>query len=271
MKKIYIFLSLSILFFSLYSCNNGIKPVKDNHNPIKEYDAEIELSVGDSTEIDFYVKDKKYSYKGNDILILNVENKTEENYTLNIMVTYFDESGKVLKKEGKIFEGFASGWGNHFLFQPNITFDDYEYKFSFDKFEGVTIADKVSMEFTGIREGKGLIENLIYPNVPEDQSDISFYPRLSGLYTISHTYNEQESRYLAFDMYIIFFDENGEICRVANKKGDDVISEKIYEGSSVIYYNEEDPSKLNLPDSLKGEITCIFSIDSVKIADGLRD
>ena len=104
------------------------------------------------------VKQKKYYYnsdpyiiwyKGMDdtyngpapdsnVVILNVENKSNEAYTITIKGNYLDASGNVIKTETKTFEGFAANWSNYFVFAPSIKFDKFTFEFSAKKYSGET-------------------------------------------------------------------------------------------------------------------------------------
>jgi len=88
----------------------------------------------------FVLKDKKYEYEGANVSILHVENKSKTNYTITITGTFKDESGNVLKKESKTFNGFPAEWSNYFLFQPGIKYESVSWDIKGNKFSGETFA-----------------------------------------------------------------------------------------------------------------------------------
>ena len=57
-----------------------------------------EESVADNAPLsgEFVVKDKKYSFEGNDLVLVSVENQTNKNYSVTITGSYLDKDGNVL-------------------------------------------------------------------------------------------------------------------------------------------------------------------------------
>ena len=75
-----------------------------------------EASRAEIQNATFLVKDKKYVYKEKDVVLLDITNETEQNLSITITMTYFDEEGEALKTEERFFEQFAAGYQNYFLF-----------------------------------------------------------------------------------------------------------------------------------------------------------
>lgn len=88
----------------------------------------------------FLVSEKKYDFEGNNLVVLNVENKTDKNYSIAIKGTYLDENGETLKEETITFEGFTAGWKNNFFFVPNIPFDRFSYTLETTEYAGECLA-----------------------------------------------------------------------------------------------------------------------------------
>ena len=104
------------------------------------------------------VKQKKYYYdtapyviyfKGMDdiyngpttpgnVMILNIENKSDEAYTITIKAKYLDSAGNVIGTEDRNFEGFAANWSNYFVFAPGYEFDKFTFDFSAKKYNAET-------------------------------------------------------------------------------------------------------------------------------------
>ena len=76
---------------------------------------------------DFVVSEKKYDYKDANIMLLYVENQTNRHYNVTIKGKYLDENGETIQEETQTFEGFASGWANHFVFYPRKAFASFTY------------------------------------------------------------------------------------------------------------------------------------------------
>ena len=72
---------------------------------------------------DFEIISTKYTYKENNVSVVQVKNKSTQAYTVTLNGEYLNADGKVLKKESKTFEGFAGEWKNYFIFNPGIAYD----------------------------------------------------------------------------------------------------------------------------------------------------
>ena len=94
--------------------------------------SEGESSSGDTSNApvsgEFVVSDKKYAYNDANLVLLNVENKTDRHYNVTIKGKYLDENGETIKEEEQTFEAFPAGWSNHFIFYPKIAFDSFTYE-----------------------------------------------------------------------------------------------------------------------------------------------
>ena len=78
---------------------------------------------------EFVVKDKKYTFEGNDLVIVSVENKTNKNYSVTVTGTYLDKGGNVLKTETQTFDQYSAGYNGFFMFKPDLQFDKFTYEF----------------------------------------------------------------------------------------------------------------------------------------------
>lgn len=84
----------------------------------------------------FVVKEKKYVYGENNVVLLNIENKTDKDYTLTVDGTYYAENGDVLKTETQTFEDYVAGYRGYFLFDPGMAFDSFGFTLSYEDFTG---------------------------------------------------------------------------------------------------------------------------------------
>ena len=86
----------------------------------------------------FSVHEQKYDYRDHDdhLVVLSVENQSNQSYTLTVKGQYLDEDGRVLKEENQTIEGFAAGWKNHFFFAPEIPFDRFVYTVDVEEYTG---------------------------------------------------------------------------------------------------------------------------------------
>ena len=122
MKKcISLILVLILLLSMLAGCGQGQTEVTGStEDPFKAPDKETAVSG-------FAVKEKKYTYQGNDVMILSVENQTDKDYSITLTGEFYDAAGQKLKTESKQFEGFAAAYQNYFVFQPEISFDSFKW------------------------------------------------------------------------------------------------------------------------------------------------
>lgn len=270
MKKSYVFL-LSIFIFvsTLSGCNNtGILSSKETTNPIKDYDNETMIAVTekldngtdrnntDASEKGFAVKDKKYNYEGNDVIILNIMNQADKSYNIGIIMTYYDENSNVLKKESKTFDGFAAGWQNYFIFQPEITFNEYKYDIMLEEFGGEIVCNKVIVDYNGLAEAK----NIIW----EVSTEYIKFPQIEARFLFYHTYAKSN---LDSTVRVAVFDNKGELYKIFKSNFTRREATEPVHYSNMVYYNTENPSELVWPENLKGDTTAVFSIEYVKLSD----
>lgn len=120
--------SLLICIFLLCGCNDDYYEMPSDLSAagdiISEFDTSDNITIDGSQ---FEIKEKKYSYNEQDVIILNIKNGSSKNYNISIDGSYIDESGKTIKSETKTLNGIASGYSSHLLFQPEITFHDFSY------------------------------------------------------------------------------------------------------------------------------------------------
>ena len=201
---------------------------------------------------EFVVKEKKYVYKGNDLVVLNVENNTNKNYVVTITGTYLDAKGKVLKTETRTFDQFSAGYSNNFLFEPNMTFDKFEYKLETSEADGPFYADKLEYKYNGLRE--------IPYYIPEQISkgDYTMYPSLLASFSYKYTGDAD----VQADIKWLLVNESGQIVYIAEKSRIINVGQGFdrYFDTVVLYTLEGD---LVLPDEWKGDIQAIPILQSI--------
>lgn len=160
----------------------------------------------------FSVKEKKYDYNGANVTILQVENKSQQAYTITITGKFKDSSGKVIKTESKTFEGFPAGWSNYFIFQPGVKYSSVSWNMSTDVFNGEALAqyihpaDKVTYRITrGLSDGSG---KFIVPSSNEEidrcKEYVSVWCRFQNMYFYS-----EFSGLINYSMDLVVFDNSG--------------------------------------------------------------
>ena len=130
------------------------KPLFISLDPIESYDEESRFFVNtESTDSQpeedsskgFLIKEKKYSYHENDLILLDVTNESNHNYTVTITGNYLDKDGNILKTESQCFEGFAANYQTYFLFMPKISFASFTYTIEVQTFKGACLAPEIDI------------------------------------------------------------------------------------------------------------------------------
>jgi len=237
------------------------------NNPIDSYDSEEQIAVSENSQDIFMLKAKKYKYYDNDVLILNVENKTASDYTITITVTYYDENSNSIGSESRVFEGFAAGWHNYFIFQPNMTFDSFDYKIDILAYDDKTYSGLIQTEVNGGRLNVDMNRSNSWINFEGELiNHHDLYTGVIGAYQIINNHSET----LYYTAQFIVFNNQGEIYHIGNKKssGMDPLSEsdhpyaqQIIYLSNTLWSNREE---FVWPEELNGEIkgiVCFYKID----------
>ena len=149
-----------MLLTALVACNNQpVAPPENNasieppqqgaawgHLTDEEYDT-INTHTVDGGE--FVFKEKKYAFQGNNLVIADVKNETENNYTLVVHCSYFDEQSEQVFTESRTYEGWAAGYTQPILFLPMMAFDSYDYRLEVKPYDGECFGANYIVEFQG--------------------------------------------------------------------------------------------------------------------------
>lgn len=222
-----------------------------------------ELSQTESDTEGIVVKHKKYDYKGSNIVVLSVENKTKKDYTITIIGAYYYTDGTLIKQESKSFQGFASGFQNYFIFNPNVKFERFEFTLTTEEFNGTALSKYLkTMDPVRISTGKTYLNG---SGGFFDQAHIA----ISASFQVANTYNKE----LFYSAEFVVFNNKGEIY---------VIDSDLKEGSAVPIESGKNPTEYRigryiaytdvlwkdkdgfvLPDELQGDIVGIVCIESI--------
>ena len=144
-KRIFAFVLLFAMTLSVFSgCD---KEEQTSAGTVSDFESQTHIQVSapaaESTSGDpsnapvsgeFVVSDKKYAYNDANLVLLNVENKTDRHYNVTIKGKYLDENGETIQEETQTFEAFPSGWSNNFIFYPKIAFDSFTYELETEEY-----------------------------------------------------------------------------------------------------------------------------------------
>ncbi len=203
----------------------------------------------------FLIKQKKYTYDGNDLVILDVTNESNGNYSITITGTYLDDSGAELKTETQTFDQFSAGYKNYFLFMPDIRFSDFTYTAEARKTDAPCYAKDVRYNFLGLEENAdATVEN----------DKLVWHPAIVATMNYAYVGSTTVQAFMQCvlvnesDEIIAIFEKAPVLAYLPDPDGKDYIP---------IYISPTD--ELEWPDSIKGTIRAFVVIE--KVTDKLPD
>ena len=251
-KTLVIVLTLGLTLAAFVGCKDDDPNIytEASYDSVSEFVPESvsreETENSDSLTGEFVVKEKKYVFEGNDLVVVSVENNTNKNYSVTITGTYLDAEGKVLKTETQTFDQYSAGYSNYFLFAPNMTFDKFDYKVETTENDGPFYADKLEYKYNGLRE----IPYYIPEQIAKD--DYTMYPSLLASFSYKYTGDAP----IQADIKWLLVNESGQIVYIAGKSRIIDVGQGFdrYFDTVVLYTLE---GELVLPDEWKGNIQAI--------------
>ena len=236
---------------------------------IKSYDKEEFFPIGDSETEGFLLKGKKYEYYGNDVLILKVESKTDTAYSIKMRVTYYDESGEKIRSTNKSFEGFAAGWENYFVFQPNTSFTSFDYELNTNEFTGTAYSGFINTKECGGAVQGELYNSLLWANPYGQQEQIGDPSNRRVSIIIKSNLSAMNEETLYYAPEIIVFDNKGDLYYLNTINAASMLSpDGGGEFTTVIYASDtlwKEKDKFVWPEELTGDIYCIFGFEAVDV------
>ena len=202
------------------------------------------------------VKEKKYDYKGANVMIMNIENQTDKNITLTITAEFKDSKGNVLKTETRKVEGFPANYRNYVVFQPGIKFDKFTYEIKTSSFSGTTYAKYLAFDTETTAKLIACISKPDEGEYPKGQerAGISFRVRSANTYNAT----------LYVDWDEIFFDNKGNIYYIGEFGG--AISNQFvsYKDRQCVFHDILFKD-FSFPSELEGNLKVIRGINKVSL------
>lgn len=221
---------------------------------------------------DFEIISTKYTYKENNVSVVQVKNKSTQAYTVTLNGEYLNADGKVLKKESKTFEGFAGEWKNYFIFNPGIAYDKLNVTIEKTEYTKTAWAGGIYMDYD---------VNDTWCEVTQSYADstgkVYFAPENDDVrlccvfvaYLRSKTMRYEGTGFLDVTETNIVIDGNGEVINIRNPYTEVGITPSPggTEGgtAAILYgtpYSWKDRDKVKIPDNLKN-VTMYTSVISV--------
>ncbi len=219
---------------------------------------------------EFVVGEKKYTFQGNDLLLLSVENKTGSAYDVTVNGKYLDASGNVIKAESQTYVGFPAGWQNYFIFRPKATFDGFDYDLSAKPCD---LSDKVHFP-----DGEPLTPyvSLTYSKQLHWQYGGPFNGGMRDL-VFDFTLTNRHTKYtIATEFHVLVLDANGEIYATDYEYGENAgmtdfasgtladPTGGIHEGKATVVLRSQTKDRdETIPAEIQGHITVIFAVTEV--------
>ena len=225
------------------------------------------------------VSDKKYTYNGNDLMLLHVENKTALHLNVTIKGKYLDKSGKVLKEESQTYYAFPSGWSNYFIFRPKMIFDSFDYTLEVKEFKSTTTADKL-YSYNGDPLTKYMeltySKNLTWREIR--------YDSVAWLEFNYEVINRHPSVPLSVQFHVLILDEHGNIYMTDYELNEAWFGNNGHTGTICDPIGGIDDGKApctlmeqpidadrTIPSNVQGKLTAIFAIEEVMDFNEVRN
>ena len=268
MKKILSAILLFALVLSvLTGCSEEIESSDLNIFSEASYDNESkfvpEQSIDTSEEVsensgnlngEFVVKDKKYTFEGNDLVLISVDNQTDKNYSVTITGKYLDAEGKTLRTETQTFDQYSAGYSNYFLFKPNMKFDKFTYEIKTTETDGPFYAKHVSIRFNR------LFECMLFIMSQCEKNDFTKYPTVSD--SASWAYTGDRTTYI--HTKCIYINENNNIIGIHDRYKFLYVGDSFADGEKTEIFYQTTDMDFEMPEEWKGEIQFIPIIISIE-------
>lgn len=273
MKKIlWLTLVVFILMAFLTGCNvktnETSKPIEtvSFDDPIESYDEEsrfyFETESSDPsseasqppTNSDFLVRQKKYEYFEKDVIILEVSNETENNYSVTITGNYVDTNGSVIKTEKQTTIGFSAGFKKYYIFMPNMNFDSFSYELSVEKYHGQCLEANVISRFYPTKLEKGW--------AIDSSGNTIGYHQMYPVINCDVAFENKNGEDVFLVGTLIVFDNTGNLHCIW-PLGLEGVGPNDSGGKTVPIYYEVTDEKIDFPANLTGELKMIFTIDAI--------
>lgn len=208
---------------------------------------ENEYSHGETTVGGILIKDKKYAYREQNVVIMSIENHTSDNYIVTITVDYLDKTSKLLKTESHSSQGLVSNGQTYLLFAPDIAFDSYRYSVEANIFEGKCYTGGLTFELSQPRE-------VFWPIMEVTNDLMTSYPQIEA--RVSYISPEP----INISTVTVFFGSDGEIFNIETHGMVAVYPGAVSASTLNLYYELVDKEDFKWPKELLGNTSVIVVV-----------
>lgn len=226
---------------------------------------------------DMVVNEKKYSFREENLMLLNVENQTNKHFDVTIKGRYLDADGNVIKEETQRYTAFPSGWKNYFIFRPRMAFESFEYTLEVTDYDasdaihcynGEPLSSYLDMKYS---------KKLYFMRGADASKDRDMVMDIELV-------NSHPSVSLSTDCHVLVLDEQGEIYTMDYEYFDNWPDPSIcYSGTGADPVGGENDGKAlvalrtqpkkadeTIPDNVQGKLTAIFAYCDIVDYNALR-
>ncbi|MBQ3002094.1 MAG: hypothetical protein IJD82_00010 [Clostridia bacterium] len=295
-RALYLLLALACLLTALCGCNKEDTFLPTGTDPIESYDSEQKFTpntgkpaegsdsadtdaqkdafenINETSEIteivgEFTVRHKKYTYEGNNLVVLYFENGTNANYTVTIDGTYKDADGNAITTESQTYKDVAAGTSAYFVFRPNMVFDSFAYEVSSELYDGICYrSNLVPVDYSSELDIK--LQYWYGPFV--DEADGKLYDTHQLCSGMQYLHNNDVNTYSDFVMVV--FDSKDQIIYLEERKYDFAMSkgtdeDQYWSQDFQLYASHETAFNLDRetwPEYLKGGFYGIMAVKTVR-------
>ncbi|MBR3990975.1 MAG: hypothetical protein IKI91_02470 [Clostridia bacterium] len=226
----------------------------DESCPIGDYDAENVFEGDDGRRV--VIKQKKMSLENEDFELILVENESDAPVSLDIIVKYADADGNLTLMNRKYIEGIPVDYSGFVLFRPECRFDSCSAVVRADPFEGETLLQYVKPGYgLGLLAYAGYDFSLGYGEEGYDNPIVR--------YDVTFGVTSSSDEEIRTDGYLIGFDSDGEPIFLTKKSLNASKGRKEYD-TFVEFRDRPWDDNMTLPDSLLGDLHCIYAIESAE-------
>lgn len=247
-KQVTLSLCMLLLSIIFVGCSKTEVFHLDCNIGLPKYDSETVKEV-EGEEKGIVVRDKKYTYQDNDIVIFSVKNETSQTLTASLVITFRDENGNKVSLTGASFNGLKSGEERYNMFSCDKPFASYDYKVIKENYTGPSIDENIKLEWNG----------LVETEAPLSADNGKYHPVIMG--RVRELNDSDQDIDLSYTC--IIFDNNGEIYTIATPGTQSIDAHSQGSARAVdfyVYRTEEDT--LTWPEELQGDISVILILNS---------